>query len=603
MPAAPLAPERWITDAQLYARHATVTDETGERYEARTWSEIDVVQWLARRPGARGWLVVAPDKLGEPTPYGSVAEQVARAEAAGAEVRRAGTGTVSVHVAAAVTTTLGGLAVDARGRAADGVWAAGADAGGIAAGGYASGLAGALVTGRIAAEAALAGLMEHALRHRASRSGSASRTSCSCSTSDGALAPVAAEVLARLDLPEGLAGHELFAAELELRSPPSRTAEEAVEALRARARGGRRRRRDADGRRAAPRRRVRRCRAHRPAALRGRRRGDARDCCAARPSARCTCTSGCPTRRPRSASPTACAPTCRCSPGWPPTRRSGTASTPASHSARAALVRAYPGRGVPRAYRDFGDYEHALETTLRAAGMEDRTQLWWDVRPHPRLGTVEVREMDAQTELRDVLPLAALVHCLARHEAERGSPVIIPRDALDWSSFRAARDGLDAEILDEDGRVRPLREVARTLLSRLVMVAGELDCGDALEEVERLLSEGNGADRQRAEHARSGMDGLVRSLPSARSARKTRRPTNVNGGGWGGGERHGPRVRHPPPQRGSDDSASRSERARGRARPAVAGAADPPPPHPAAGRGRPGSYDLARPRGASPGYG
>ena len=157
MPAAPLAPERWITDAQLYARHATVTDEAGGRYEARTWSETDVVQWLARAPGARGWLVVAPDKLGEPTPYGSVAEQVARAEAAGAEVRRAGTGTVSVHVAAAVTTTLGGLATDARGRAADGVWAAGADAGGIAAGGYASGLAGALVTGRIAAEAALAG--------------------------------------------------------------------------------------------------------------------------------------------------------------------------------------------------------------------------------------------------------------------------------------------------------------------------------------------------------------------------------------------------------------------------------------------------------------
>jgi succinate dehydrogenase/fumarate reductase flavoprotein subunit len=155
MPAAPLAPERWIGDAQLYARHATVTDETGERYEPRTWSETDVVQWLARRPGARGWLVVAPDKLAERTPYGSVAEQVAKAEAAGAEVRRAGTGAVSVHVAAAVTTTLGGLAVDERCRVADGVWAAGCDAGGIAAGGYASGLAAALVTGRIAAEAAL----------------------------------------------------------------------------------------------------------------------------------------------------------------------------------------------------------------------------------------------------------------------------------------------------------------------------------------------------------------------------------------------------------------------------------------------------------------
>ena len=63
--------------------------------------------------------------------------------------------------------------------------------------------------------------------------------------------------------------------------------------------------------------------------------------------------------------------------------------------------------------------------------------------------------------------------------------------------------------------MRPLREVARTLLSRLVMVAGELDEGEALEEVERLLDEGGGAERQRAEHARSGMDGLVRALHRA----------------------------------------------------------------------------------------
>jgi succinate dehydrogenase/fumarate reductase flavoprotein subunit len=155
MPAAPLSPERWITDAQLFARHADVADESGSSYEAATWSEIDVVQWIARRPGARAWFTVAPDALGRPTPYGTVAEQVARAEAAGAGVRRSRDGTVAVHVAAAVTSTLGGLAIDATGRAADGIWAAGADAGGIATGGYASGLAGALVFGRIAAAAAL----------------------------------------------------------------------------------------------------------------------------------------------------------------------------------------------------------------------------------------------------------------------------------------------------------------------------------------------------------------------------------------------------------------------------------------------------------------
>jgi hypothetical protein len=155
MPAAPLARERWIEDAQLYARHATVEDAGGERYTAATWSEIDVVQWMARRPGARAWFTVVPDALGERTPYGTVAGQIARAERAGAAVERRPDGSVRVEVAAAVTTTLGGLAVDPAGRAAPGVFAAGADAGGVATGGYASGLAAALVQGRIAAAAAL----------------------------------------------------------------------------------------------------------------------------------------------------------------------------------------------------------------------------------------------------------------------------------------------------------------------------------------------------------------------------------------------------------------------------------------------------------------
>jgi carboxylate-amine ligase len=181
-------------------------------------------------------------------------------------------------------------------------------------------------------------------------------------------------------------------------------------------------------------------------------------------------------------------------------------------SSRASLVRAYPGRGIPRVLRDYSDYEHALETTLRAAGMEDSTHLWSDVRLHPRLGTVEIREMDAQTSMRDAAGLASLVHCLARHEAERTLPVELPSAALAWSSFRAARDGLEAEILDEDGCVRPLREVAAARLSALSGVAAELDCSDALEEVWRMLDEGNGAVRQRRAFEAGGMEGLLRAL-------------------------------------------------------------------------------------------
>jgi hypothetical protein len=144
----------FVALAQLYARHATVTNARGEGFETRTWSEIDVVQWTARQPGARAFYRVEAAAMGERVRERTVAEMVAAAERAGARVRRED-GAATVEVVAGITTTLGGLRIDARGRAAPGVYAAGADAGGIAAGGYASGLAAALVFGRIAARAAL----------------------------------------------------------------------------------------------------------------------------------------------------------------------------------------------------------------------------------------------------------------------------------------------------------------------------------------------------------------------------------------------------------------------------------------------------------------
>jgi fumarate reductase flavoprotein subunit len=113
------------------------------------------VQWTARQPGARARYVVSDAALGERVRERTVGEMIAAAEAAGASVERRDGETV-VPVVAAITTTLGGLRIDERARAADGVFAAGTDAGGIATGGYASGLAAALVFGRIAAETALA---------------------------------------------------------------------------------------------------------------------------------------------------------------------------------------------------------------------------------------------------------------------------------------------------------------------------------------------------------------------------------------------------------------------------------------------------------------
>lgn len=151
-----IRPEDFVPLAQVFARHATVENARGERYEARTWSEVDVVQWTARQPGARAWYVVPDDALGEPVRERTVADAIAAAEAAGAPVERRD-GATRVEVVAGITSTLGGIRVDARARAADGLWAAGADAGGISTGGWASALASALVLGRVAAGDAVAG--------------------------------------------------------------------------------------------------------------------------------------------------------------------------------------------------------------------------------------------------------------------------------------------------------------------------------------------------------------------------------------------------------------------------------------------------------------
>jgi carboxylate-amine ligase len=177
-------------------------------------------------------------------------------------------------------------------------------------------------------------------------------------------------------------------------------------------------------------------------------------------------------------------------------------------TARAQLFRGYPRAEIPRAFAGFDDYAETVAAVVEAGDLPDYTFLWWDIRPHPHLGTVEVRAMDSQSALWSVAGLAALIHALARAEAERGSRAWPPREALMEASFSAARDGLDAR-LPHDGALRPAREVAVAALEEARPFARETGAGAALEEVERILREGNGADRQRAAYARGGMPALL----------------------------------------------------------------------------------------------
>ena len=175
---------------------------------------------------------------------------------------------------------------------------------------------------------------------------------------------------------------------------------------------------------------------------------------ASRPSA-CTSTSACATRRTGSGCSTGCASTCRCCSRCRSTRRSGRGATPAwrrrarrcSRRSRASASRA------PSATTRTGS--SAVDLLIRCDAFPEPTFLWWDVRPQPRFGTVEVRVLDAQTTASETAALAALVQCIARLEVEEGyvpAALVGGQEALEENRFIAARDGMDARLIDPVGR-------------------------------------------------------------------------------------------------------------------------------------------------------
>jgi len=181
-------------------------------------------------------------------------------------------------------------------------------------------------------------------------------------------------------------------------------------------------------------------------------------------------------------------------------------------TARAQLFRGYPRADIPRAFEGWEDYAATMAQIVAAAEVEDYTFLWWDIRPHPNLGTLELRAMDGQARIGAVCGLSALVHGLVLAALE-DPPVdpLPPREVLVEASYRAGRDGLQATVWDGAG-MRPVRELAAAAIERARPHARDLGADGALGEVERILREGNGADRMRAAHEAGGMPAVLERL-------------------------------------------------------------------------------------------
>ena len=192
-------------------------------------------------------------------------------------------------------------------------------------------------------------------------------------------------------------------------------------------------------------------------------------------------------------------------------------------SSRQIVFSAFPRSGPPPRFRDYEDYAEVVGQLERTGCIADYTHIWWDIRPHPKWGTVEVRICDAVTRLEDAVAIAAYCQSLVkllceRYEAGEEIPTW-HRILTSENKWLAARYGLDAPLMDlpTGSRIRvPAAKLVRRTLRELEPHARELGCERELEGVRELLDRGNSAERQlRVYNANRDVTEVVRAIADA----------------------------------------------------------------------------------------
>ena len=195
-------------------------------------------------------------------------------------------------------------------------------------------------------------------------------------------------------------------------------------------------------------------------------------------------------------------------------------------SSRQIVFSAFPRSGPPPRFRDYDDYAAVVGQLERTGCIADYTHIWWDIRPHPKWGTIEVRICDAVTRLEDAVSIAAYCQALVKHLSERyDAGEKIPtyhRILTSENKWLAARYGLEAPVMDltTGHRIRiPVAKLVRRTLRELEPHARELGSERELEGIGALLERGNSAERQlRIYNANRDIVEVVRAIADATEA-------------------------------------------------------------------------------------
>jgi glutamate---cysteine ligase / carboxylate-amine ligase len=172
-------------------------------------------------------------------------------------------------------------------------------------------------------------------------------------------------------------------------------------------------------------------------------------------------------------------------------------------SSRHMVFAAFPRSGPPPRFHDYADYAEVVGQLERTGCIADYTHIWWDIRLHPRLGTIEIRICDAVSDLDDVIAITAFCQALVKHYSEQyDAGEEIPsyhRILTTENKWLAGRYGLEAPVMDllTGKRNRePVAQMIRRTLNMIEPHARELGSEVELAGIERILRRGNGADRQ-----------------------------------------------------------------------------------------------------------
>ncbi len=188
-------------------------------------------------------------------------------------------------------------------------------------------------------------------------------------------------------------------------------------------------------------------------------------------------------------------------------------------SYRSKVFEGLPTAGPPYMLSGWPQFQDFIETLISARAISSIREVWWDIRPHPDFGTVELRIFDGLPTSFEIGVAAALSQCLVEmlsNQIDKGYRLPTPHDwIVRENKWRAARFGLDAEVIvDERGATCPLRRSLSDLVSELAPVADRLGCAEQLAGAHEIMATGSSAQRQRRVAAANGGDlkAVVRSL-------------------------------------------------------------------------------------------